>query len=211
MPVCNCNLRKSRHLFLLAACLSVLVAAPPAVAASSEDLASLAAAPETLTPGQFIWADPPAMSDQPLSVTIDLDEQIAWVYRGDTLIGMSTISSGRLGHETPTGSFTILQKSLTHKSNLYDDAPMPFMQRLTWDGVALHAGSLPGHPASHGCIHLPRAFAKLLYHATRIGTTVTITGETPALATDKVEITAAEPEIEPPLNKVSLPYALSER
>ncbi len=100
-------------------------------------------------------------------MTIDLTSQRAWVYRGETLIGLSTISSGTTGYETPAGSFTILQKNLTHKSNIYDDAPMPFMQRLTWDGVALHAGAIPGHPASHGCVRLPKGFAKLLYGATQ--------------------------------------------
>src|SRR3546814_12301464 len=79
------------------------------------------------------------------------------------LIGISTISSGTAGHETPTGIFTILQKKVDHKSNLYDDAPMPYMQRLTWSGIAMHAGNLPGYPASHGCIRLPLDFAERLY------------------------------------------------
>ena len=70
-------------------------------------------------------------------------------------MGASTVSTGKPGHATPTGVFTILQKEVDHKCNLYDDAPMPFMQRLTWSGVAMHAGHLPGFPASHGCIRLP--------------------------------------------------------
>src|SRR3546814_18004653 len=77
--------------------------------------------------------------------------------------------------ETPTGIFTILQKKVDHKSNLYDDAPMPYMQRLTWSGIAMHAGNLPGYPASHGCIRLPLAFAEHLYGVTQLGLTVIIT------------------------------------
>src|SRR5690606_31208058 len=85
------------------------------------------------------------------------------------------MSSGAAGHETPTGVFAILQKKVDHKSNLYDDAPMPFMQRLTWSGIAMHAGNLPGYPASHGCIRLPRDFAERLHGVTRLGLTVIIT------------------------------------
>jgi lipoprotein-anchoring transpeptidase ErfK/SrfK len=142
---------------------------------------------------------------------VDLARQVVCVYRGEALIGISTISSRASGYETPTGSYTILQKNLTHKSNLYDDAPMPFMQRLTWDGVALHAGTIPGHPASHGCVRLPKAFAKLLFGATRVGTTVTITGESPMLETEPVEATTAMSDEATPLRKVSLPYALNQR
>ena len=128
------------------------------------------------------------------------------------MIGVSTISSGASGYETPTGSYTILQKNLTHKSNLYDDAPMPFMQRLTWDGVALHAGAIPGHPASHGCVRLPKSFAKLLYGATRVGTTVTITGDSPILDSETVETIAAMSDAEEPgVRTVSLPYKISQR
>ena len=91
------------------------------------------------------------------------------------LIGISTVSTGKVGHETPTGVFTVLQKQVHHKSNLYDSAPMPYMQRLTWSGVAMHAGNLPGFPASHGCVRMPMAFAKLLYATTALGMTVVIT------------------------------------
>jgi hypothetical protein len=96
------------------------------------------------------------------------------VYRGGTRIGVSTISTGRPGHDTPPGVFTILQKQKMHRSTLYDDAPMPFMQRLTWDGIALHAGRLPGYPASHGCIRLPKAFAEALYGVTDHGGVVVV-------------------------------------
>jgi lipoprotein-anchoring transpeptidase ErfK/SrfK len=202
-------MHRTRRLFLIA--LGLSMTAVPALAAG-QDLATLAAAPETMRPGQYVWNASLANSDQPLSVTIDLTSQRAWVYRGEELIGISTISSGASGHETPTGSFTILQKNLRHKSNLYDSAPMPFMQRLSWDGLALHAGALPGHPASHGCVRLPKAFAKLLYGATKVGTTVTITDGSPVLETEPVETVAATaPADDTAIQVVSLPYAISQQ
>ena len=90
------------------------------------------------------------------------------------------MSTGQPGYETPTGSFAILQKNRDHRSNLYNGAPMPFMQRLTWDGVALHAGEIPGRPASHGCIRLPMAFARNLFAVTRLGASVHVTDLAPA-------------------------------
>jgi len=96
-------------------------------------------------------------------------------YRNGIPIAISTVSTGRPDHPTPTGVFTILQRKVEHYSNIYDNAPMPYMQRLTWGGIALHGGSLPGHPASHGCIRLPHEFARLLYGVTRLGMTVIIT------------------------------------
>lgn len=140
----------------------------------ARDSGSIAAAVENLRPGQFLWA-PDAAPEGPVIIVVSLGKQRAYVYRNGVLIGISTISSGAVGHETPTGIFTILQKKVDHKSNLYDDAPMPFMQRLTWSGIAMHAGNLPGYPASHGCIRLPRDFAERLYGVTRLGLTVIIT------------------------------------
>ena len=128
----------------------------------------------TLGPGQFVW-EPKAASTGPVFLVIDLTRQRVLLYRGGVLIAASTISSGSEGRETPTGVFTILQKEVVHRSRTYDDAPMPYMQRLTAKGVAMHAGNLPGYPASHGCIRLPKAFAKLLYGVTELGTPVMIT------------------------------------
>ena len=128
----------------------------------------------TLGPGQFVW-EPKAASTGPLFLVIDLTRQRVLLYRGGVPIAASTISSGSKGRETPIGEFTILQKEVVHRSRTYDDAPMPYMQRLTSKGVAMHAGNLPGFPASHGCIRLPRGFAKRLYAVTRIGTPVMIT------------------------------------
>ncbi|MCC2978272.1 L,D-transpeptidase [Sphingomonas sp. PL-96] len=127
-----------------------------------------------MKPGEYLWA-PEVAPTGPILLIVSLRVQRAYVYRNGIPIGITTVSTGKAGHETPTGVFTILQKRVDHKSNLYNDAPMPFMQRLTWDGIALHAGNLPGYPASHGCIRLPLAFARLLYDVTRIGLTVLIT------------------------------------
>lgn len=98
----------------------------------------------------------------PLVINVSLSRQRLTVYDANGPIASSPVSSGRVGYATPTGVFTILQKRRMHYSNLYDSAPMPNMQRLTWSGVALHAGALPGYPASHGCIRLPHGFSKSL-------------------------------------------------
>jgi len=132
--------------------------------------------PTDLKPGEWIWGgDNKAMG--PMAVIVSLTEQRAYVYRNGILIGVSTVSSGKKGHETPTGVFTILQKDKDHHSKNYDNAPMPYQERLTWDGIALHAGGLPGYPESHGCVHLPTKFAELLFGATNMGMTVVIAEE----------------------------------
>jgi hypothetical protein len=115
---------------------------------------------------------------------VNLTTQRAVLFRNGVPIAASTISTGRPGYTTPTGVFTILEKQVVHHSSKYDNAPMPYMERLTWYGVALHAGHLPGYPASHGCIRLPAGFAKLLYGVTRLGMTVVVTDRavTPRLA-----------------------------
>lgn len=131
---------------------------------------------EPLAPGQFAW-QPQFATAGPLLVVVNIDEQMAYVYRNGLRIGRSSVSTGKKGHETPTGVFTILQKNREHYSNLYNNAPMPFMQRLTWDGVALHAGKIPGYPASHGCVRLPYEFSELLFGATTTGVTVVINND----------------------------------
>jgi hypothetical protein len=129
---------------------------------------------EQLKPGEYFWA-PEIAPTGPVTIIVSIPTQRAYAYRNGVPIGLSTVSTGKAGHATPTGIFTILQKNIDHVSNLYADSPMPFMQRLTWGGVALHAGNLPGYPASHGCIRLPRAFAERLYKITKLGMTVVIT------------------------------------
>ena len=138
--------------------------------------ATIAERAAALGPGQFVW-NAKSASRGPLLLTIDLTAQRLMVYRDGALIAASAISTGSLGRETPTGVFTILEKKVMHRSTTYDNAPMPFMQRLTTKGIAIHAGDLPGYPASHGCIRLPNEFAKLLYGVTEIGTQVMITDD----------------------------------
>jgi len=144
-----------------------------AFAQGAKESAPVDLPPSQLKPGEFIWS-PQAVPAGPLVMVISLDEQRAYVYRNGLRIGVSTVSTGKKGYETPTGVFTILQKKKDHKSNLYDDAPMPFMQRLTWSGVALHAGRLPGYPASHGCVRLPYEFARRLFDVTTFNMTVVV-------------------------------------
>jgi hypothetical protein len=135
---------------------------------------------ENLKPGQFVWS-PELSPSGPVTVVVDLAAQRAHIYRNGVKIGFTTISSGRRGHETPTGIFTVLQKARYHRSRKYDDAPMPYMQRLTWSGIAMHGGRVPGHPASHGCVRLPMNFSQTLFQETRTGsTTVIITEGSPS-------------------------------
>jgi hypothetical protein len=119
---------------------------------------------------------PSARRRVPSPSIVSIPEQRVHVYRNGVRIGVSTCSTGREGHETPTGVFTVLQKDADHRSSTYNNAPMPNMNRLTWGGIALHAGNLPGYPASHGCIRLPLEFSALLFEVTHIGTPVIISG-----------------------------------
>jgi hypothetical protein len=139
-------------------------------------MGSGAALADGLAPGEFEWT-PELAPSGPMVIVVSLPEQRMHVYRNGVRIGLSTISSGKPGHETPTGVFTILQKKRMHRSNLYNDAPMPFMQRLTWDGIALHAGRIPGQPASHGCVRLPLEFSEQLFEVTDREMTVVIADE----------------------------------
>jgi lipoprotein-anchoring transpeptidase ErfK/SrfK len=120
-------------------------------------------------------SEQPAKPKGPLSIMISLDRQQLTLYSGNEPIAHSRVSTGQKGHSTPTGVFSIIQKDRFHRSNLYDDAPMYFMQRITWSGVALHQGIVPNYPASHGCIRLPEAFAKQLWGTTKLGVRVIIT------------------------------------
>jgi hypothetical protein len=155
---------------LLFAPLGVLHAAPGLQAAQAG----------TVRPGRFVWrAEAAETASGPVRVLVSLPLQTAFVFKGQTMVGVSTVSSGTPGYDTPTGTFPILQKDKDHKSSLYDDAPMPYMLRLTWDGVALHAGKVTGEPASHGCVRLPAAFARKLFDLAAVGATVSIVDEVP--------------------------------
>ena len=129
--------------------------------------------PGDLAPGKYIWRDVPADAGEE-RVVISLGEQMAYLYRGNTLMAVTTISSGTDTNPTPTGIFTVHTKKPMHRSVKYENAPMPFAQFIDQYGVALHAGHLPGRPASHGCVRLPSGFAKKLYSVTDVGTPVLI-------------------------------------
>jgi hypothetical protein len=122
--------------------------------------------------GQYLWRK--GSFDGDPSVIVSISDQMAYLYRGDQLVAVSTISTGTDKNPTPTGIFSVLAKKPMHRSIKYDNAPMPFMQRIDQYGVALHAGQLPGYRASHGCIRLPAEFAKRLYGVTDLGATVMI-------------------------------------
>lgn len=126
----------------------------------------------------FTW-NPELSSKGPVLVAVSLKSQKAAVYRNGVKIGSCQVSTGKPGHETPTGVFHILNKDAHHHSKTYGNASMPYSERLTWDGVALHAGGLPGYPSSHGCIHMPYDFAQKLFGITHKGTTVVVTNSAP--------------------------------
>ena len=128
-----------------------------------------------LKPGEFTW-HPDREPDGPVAVVVSIPEQRVHVYRNGIRIAVSTCSTGKQGHETPTGVFVVLQKDKHHRSSTYNNAPMPNMNRLTWSGIALHAGKLPGYPASHGCVRLPLDFSEKLFGVTHLGTPVIISG-----------------------------------
>ena len=163
---------------LIAGLLLLACGALPARALGQDAKTPIVLGVEKLKPGEFVWS-PDLAPSGPLTVVVDLSEQRAHVYRNGAQIGLATISSGRRGHETPTGVFTILQKAKEHRSRKYDNAPMPYMQRLTWGGIALHGGRVRSRPASHGCVRLPLDFSKILFNETKLGMTVIITEGSP--------------------------------
>ena len=125
-----------------------------------------------LKPGQYVWRDVPANGDP--RVVVSLSDQLAYLYRGHTLVAVTTISSGTDSNPTPTGIFNVHTKKTMHRSAKYENAPMPFAQFIDEYGIALHAGHNPGHPASHGCVRLPAKFAAKLFSVTDVGTPVLI-------------------------------------
>ena len=162
------------------------LAVPPAAPAAAE--------PEPAEePAQAAQADPapaPKAERAPggIRVLVSIPQQKAYVFDDGELLATSPVSTGKRGHATPAGTFRILQKKVHHRSNKYANAPMPYMQRLTNYGIALHAGKLPGYPASHGCIRLPWGFAKKLYGLTDTGTKVTITHQRPKSAEQALDL-----------------------
>ena len=153
-----------RKALQLAFSCSILLSLLPTTgaAATSERQPTPAATSTELPLEGYVWF-PQIAPQWPVVIIVSLPEQRAYVYRNGIRIGLSKVSTGKPGLETPTGVFEILEKRREHYSNIYNNAPMPFMQRLTWGGVALHAGQVPDQPTSHGCIRLPYAFSEALF------------------------------------------------
>ncbi|MBV8907632.1 MAG: L,D-transpeptidase family protein [Sphingomonas sp.] len=128
-----------------------------------------------LKPGEYVWSATVPKEGDP-RIVADLLTQMVYLYKGDTLVGASSMSSAKQGHVTPYGYWTILEKRPFYRSKKYDNAPMPFMQRIDEYGIAFHGGVNPGYPASHGCMRLPMKFAEKLYGVTKVGTKVVIEG-----------------------------------
>ena len=141
----------------------VIPVAPPAAA--------------TLAPPEPLPPTPEEAIRSGVLIVVSIPSQKLYVFKDGTLWDWSPVSTGKRGHATPTGAFSILQKRVRHRSNIYSNAPMPYMQRLTWAGVALHAGHVPGYPASHGCIRLPRAFAQKLFQLTDPASTAVLVSD----------------------------------
>jgi hypothetical protein len=148
----------------------------------------------------------------PLIIAISIDRQILKVYDANGFFAETPISTGMRGHSTPMGVFSVIQKHKYHRSNIYSGAPMPYMQRITWSGVAMHAGVLPGYPASHGCIRMPMNFAVKMWGWTRMGARVVVTpGELapesfshPLLIAQKIAPAAAPAAAAEPQNNVAV-------
>ena len=160
-------------LILVCAALLLLLVRPPAFGVSGYTKGRQVAPFSKFKPGDYVW-HPEISPSGPVVILVSLPDQTMYVYRNGVRIGRSTVSTGKPGRSTPTGVFTILQKKVEHESNIYKGAKMPHMQRLTWSGIAMHAGQLPGYPASHGCVRLPEDFAERVYSVTTMGSTVII-------------------------------------
>src|SRR5882757_7584403 len=176
--------RRAIHSCFLILSVTAVVPQAPALADSVPFWGAKASVPidtpiTQLKKGEFLWMAE-AVTTGPVVMVVSITEQRSYVYRNGVLIGATTVSTGRPGHQTPTGVFTVLQKQKEHRSTIYDGAPMPYMERLPWGGVALHAGGLPGYPESHGCIHLPTEFAQRLFDISPNGMTVVIGTEATA-------------------------------
>ncbi len=150
-------------LLALAALAGLSLNAPAATSNSITKGQPVAPFTPQFKPGEYVWR-PEVSPAGPVVIIISLPEQILYVYRNGVRIGRTSVSSGKAGHRTPTGVFTILEKNREHVSSIYRGASMPFMERLTWGGVAMHAGNLPGYPAAHGCVRMPLDFAQGTLH-----------------------------------------------
>ena len=160
-----------RRRWLQAAAFALAAAAPLARAQARSQHKRRSAYP--IAPGQSFWL-PELSPAGPVVAVVNLHTQHAQIYRNGIAIGYTSVSTGKRGYGTPTGRFQVLEKRRFHRSSTYDNAPMPWMVRLTWSGIAFHSGALPGFPASHGCIRLPASFAPQLFGALSLGDTVAV-------------------------------------
>jgi hypothetical protein len=184
--------RRPLHALVAAAMFATAAFAIPAVADAQPQDDTIEWRPERAPAG-------------PTLIVVGIAEQRAQIYRNGVRIGSTPVSTGKKGHATPTGLFSILEKKRKHNSNLYNNAPMPNMQRLTWDGIALHAGKIPGYPASHGCIRLPHDVSDKLFDVTSRGTLVAVVDSFPDTAVfDMADISATAGKADPH-SKVTLP------
>ncbi|MFZ3376650.1 MAG: L,D-transpeptidase [Chthoniobacterales bacterium] len=167
---------------IIVAVLSSLFSAPTSTGAEHTKGREVEPLARTLKPGDYAW-HPEVSPAGPVVVLVSIPDQIMYVYRNGVRIGRSTVSTGKQGKRTPTGVFTVLQKKVEHESSIYKGAKMPNMQRLTWSGIAMHAGNLPGYPASAGCVRMPVDFAAKLYAVTTLGSTVIIADNNSAPST----------------------------
>lgn len=160
-----------RRRWLQAAAFALAAAAPLARAQARSQRKRRSAYP--IAPGRSFWL-PELSPAGPVVAVVNLYTQHAQIYRNGIAIGYTSVSTGKRGYGTPTGRFQVLEKRRFHRSSTYDNAPMPWMVRLTWSGIAFHSGALPGFPASHGCIRLPASFAPQLFGALSLGDTVAV-------------------------------------
>ena len=199
-------------LYAPALLLAVTACVPDTKIADTGSAQSLAISkPFFLNPPEQIIPPPPVMKvGQILSsgivIVVSKASQEMHVFRYGNLWKTTKVSTGKRGKETPSGVFAILQKREEHYSNLYDGAPMPFMQRLTWDGIALHAGAVPGYPASHGCVRMPREFASELFEKTAYGSTAVIIVDQPLASSQQALALARNTDAPVPIHPSVLGY-----
>ncbi|WP_081987933.1 L,D-transpeptidase family protein [Sphingomonas sp. 37zxx] len=203
----NGNFWRNTRSLRLAALVLVASLAPQIASARTPEVRSVLELESPLMPGEFAWDDK-GVAPGATRIVIDLTAQKLYVYRGGVEIGRAFILYGADHKPTPTGTFPILQKNRHHISNLYN-APMPYMQRLTWGGVAIHGSEVEANAATHGCIGVPDEFAALLFDTTKMGDIVTVTHNwMPELY--GAEINAPDPHAVDALTEVSVEPAPAE-
>jgi hypothetical protein len=152
--------------------------------------------------------EPEKKALNPLMVIVSIKSQKVWLYARGELVTQSIVSTGTPGHDTPVGVFSVIEKDRHHRSNIYSAAPMPYMQRITWSGVALHQGFVTGRPASHGCIRLQQPFAMRLWDLTQLGVRVIVSPEDVAphaITHDKLFVAKPKPAPRSPRRLASRP------